>query len=157
MSYVDENLMSGEKVVRHAGLHWGVFVPSGIVAAFGVILMLGGLTSRDGSSIGCIAGFFILLGLLGLGQAAASYMTTEFAVTDKRIIAKTGLLRRRSLELMLGKVESIGVNQPILGRIFNFGSLVVVGTGGTREAFPNIERPMEFRKFITAQLPGAQQ
>ena len=84
----------------------------------------------------------------------SSYKTTEFAVTNKRVIAKTGWIRRRSLELLLTKVESIGVSQPIMGRVFNYGTITVVGTGGTREPFHNIVEPMGFRKRVNAQIEG---
>jgi len=76
-------------------------------------------------------------------------------VTDKRVIAKTGFLDRRSVDLLLSKVESIGVNQPIMWRMFNYGTIVVVGTGGTEEGFPNIADPMDFRKCINTQIAGS--
>ena len=88
-----------------------------------------------------------------LGDAAARYFTTEFAVTDRRIVAKTGLLRQRSLELVLGKVESIGVDQPLFGRMLNYGTIVVSGSGGTRQRFPSISDPMRLRNKINEMLP----
>ena len=69
-------------------------------------------------------------------------------------IAKTAFLRRRFLELTLTKVESILVNQSISGRIFNYGVIVVVGTGGTKESIPYINDPMEFRMRINARIAG---
>lgn len=72
--------------------------------------------------------------------------TDEFAITNKRVIVKTGLIRRRTVELNLAKIESVNVNQSILGRILGFGSIQIVGTGGTRESFTNIRKPLTFRK-----------
>lgn len=72
--------------------------------------------------------------------------TSEFAITNKRVIVKTGLIRRRTIELNLSKIESVNVNQSVLGRIFGFGSIQIVGTGGTKEIFPNINKPLSFRK-----------
>ena len=72
--------------------------------------------------------------------------TSEFAITTKRIIIKVGLIARRTLEMNLNKIETVNVDQSILGRILNYGSITVIGTGGTREVFNNIARPMEFRK-----------
>lgn len=72
--------------------------------------------------------------------------TSEFAITNKRIIIKVGLLRRRTLEMNLSKVESINVSQGIFGRILGYGDIVVVGTGGTKEPFAAICAPLEFRK-----------
>ncbi len=74
--------------------------------------------------------------------------TSEFAVTNRRVIIKVGLVSRRTVELNLEKVESIGVDQTIPGRIFGYGTIVVVGTGGTREPFPSIADPMGFRRAV---------
>ncbi len=72
--------------------------------------------------------------------------TSEFAITNKRLIIKTGLISRHTLEMSLSKVESINVDQGIIGRMLNYGSITVIGTGGTRELFQNIAHPMEFRR-----------
>ena len=92
--------------------------------------------------------------LLSAISAVITYLTTEFALTNKRIIAKSGLVRRRSVELLLPKVESIGVDQPILGRILDYGTITVTGTGGTKEPFGTIAEPMELRKRVNAQISG---
>ena len=73
-------------------------------------------------------------------------LTSEFAITNKRIIIKVGLISRRTLEMNLNKIESVNVDQGILGRILGYGTIVVIGTGGTREPFPAISNPIEFRK-----------
>lgn len=72
--------------------------------------------------------------------------TSEFAITNKRIIIKVGLISRRTLEMNLSKIESVNVNQGILGRMLGYGTIVVVGTGGTKEPFAGIIDPMTFRK-----------
>ncbi len=74
--------------------------------------------------------------------------TSEFAVTNRRVIIKVGLVSRKTVELNLEKVESIGVEQTILGRILGYGAIVVVGTGGTKEPFPRIADPMGFRRAV---------
>ncbi len=70
----------------------------------------------------------------------------EFAITNKRVIIKTGLIARHTLELNLTKIESVNINQSIWGRILGYGSIQLIGTGGTRETFINIKNPLEFRK-----------
>lgn len=70
----------------------------------------------------------------------------EFAITNKRIIVKTGLISRKTLEMNLSKIESVNVDQSILGRLLGYGTIRIIGTGGTREEFPNISNPIEFRK-----------
>ncbi len=72
--------------------------------------------------------------------------TSEFAITTKRVIIKEGLIARRTLEMNLSKIETVNVDQSIIGRILNYGSITIIGTGGTHEVFHNIAHPMQFRK-----------
>ncbi len=72
--------------------------------------------------------------------------TSEFAITNKRVIVKTGLVARETLEMNLQKIESVNVDQSVLGRLLGYGDLVIVGTGGTKETFTNIRKPITFRK-----------
>jgi len=72
--------------------------------------------------------------------------TSEFAITNKRIIIKVGFISRKTLEMNLQQIESINVDQSILGRILGYGTIVLIGTGGTKESFSNIAAPLEFRK-----------
>ena len=74
--------------------------------------------------------------------------TSEFAVTDRRVIMKTGVITRKTLELNLVKIESVGVDQSLLGRIFDCGTITIIGSGGTREAFPLIGSPLAFRRAV---------
>ncbi len=91
--------------------------------------------------------FVSLRGLLSLFiLPLVEYLTSEFAITNKRIIIKQGFVSRRTMELNLNKVESVSVDQSIPGRILNYGSITVLGTGGTRERFANLAAPLEFRK-----------
>ena len=72
--------------------------------------------------------------------------TDEFAITNKRVVIKTGLISRKTVELNLNKIESVNVDQTIMGRIFGFGNITIIGIGGTHEFFLNIRKPLEFRK-----------
>lgn len=83
-------------------------------------------------------------------------MSTEFAVTNKRVIWKKGLISRNTGEMNLKKIENIQVDQGILGRILGYGAVAVIGTGGTREAFRNIVQPLEFRKVVQEQMDAAE-
>lgn len=74
------------------------------------------------------------------------FSTSEFAITNKRVIIKVGLISRRTLEMNLSKIESVNVNQGILGRMLGYGTIVVIGTGGTKEPFATINDPLTFRK-----------
>jgi uncharacterized membrane protein YdbT with pleckstrin-like domain len=103
----------------------------------------------------------ILLPFFGIGlilwiSAVITYYTTELAITNKRVIAKFGFIRRNTVEMNISYVESIQVDQGILGRIFNFGSVIVAGAGDPKAPIPGISNPLEFRKmFFEVQESGA--
>lgn len=130
MSYIDSNLIPGEEVVHRANLHGIIFLP-------GILLSI------------VVIGLFLLIGAL------VRKKTTEMAVTNKRVIIKTGWISRNTLEMNLVKVENIGVDQGIFGRMFNFGKLTVVGTGGTRETFSMVADPLSFRRAVQAQTDAS--
>jgi uncharacterized membrane protein YdbT with pleckstrin-like domain len=91
--------------------------------------------------------FISFLGIftLFLGPAIIRW-SSEFVITTRRIIIKTGFIARKTFEMNLGKIESVNVDQTFIGRIFGYGSITIIGTGGTRESFHNIRNPLEFRK-----------
>jgi len=92
------------------------------------------------------------LGLIFLVMAYIKYKTTELAITSKRVIAKFGFISRRTVEININKVESVQVDQAILGRLFNYGTLVISGAGEPQAPIPGISEPMAFRRaFIEAQ------
>lgn len=131
-SYVEGALVKDEKIVRlgHISL-WSLWH----LIAFGILLLP-----------------LFGLGLVFLVQAYVRYKTTELAITTKRIIVKHGFVRRRTVEININKVESIQVDQEILGRLFNFGTLVISGAGNPQAPVAGISDPMEFRRaFIEAQ------
>ncbi len=95
------------------------------------------------------------VGLIFLGIAYVRYKSVELAVTNKRVIVKHGFIRRQTVEMNLNKVESIQVEQGVLGRVFNFGTLIIAGTGSSHAPLAGIADPMGFRKaFIAAQDGG---
>ena len=96
--------------------------------------------------------FFLCFIILGT-SSAIRYLTSEFGVTNKRVLIKTGFIKRTSLETLLTKIEGILVDQSIGGRIFNYGTIVIKGTGGTGSPFKSIGAPMEFRKQIQELIP----
>jgi uncharacterized membrane protein YdbT with pleckstrin-like domain len=117
--YIDNNLIKDEYIVYETNYHW--------------ILYFNHLISS-----------VITLGIYPYLVSKFS----EFGITNKRLIIKTGILSRRTLELNLSKIESVNVNQSILGRILGYGSIGVIGTGGTKEYFVSIKNPLEFRRKL---------
>ena len=107
--------------------------------------------------LGFIGLFIFGLGLILWIVAFIRYKTTEMAFTNKRVIAKFGFISRQTIELNISKVESIQVNQGILGRIFNYGTVIVSGAGNPQAPIPGISDPMAFRRaFMESQDQVAQ-
>ncbi len=148
MSYIEENLMAGERTVYRAKLHWAVFAWPALLLLIAVLSFAGG-----GLEAGVL---FVLIALVVGTYALVAYNSSEFGVTNRRVLAKVGLLSRRSFEILLAKVEGIGVNQSMLGRMLDYGTIVVSGTGGTKEHFNRIAAPFEFRKQVQEQIAAVQ-
>jgi len=145
MSYVDRNLLQGEEVIYRARLHLVIFaLPAGI-AALGLILAVVVASWT-------VASVFLVLAIVVAFPRYIRFVSSEFAVTNRRVIVKVGLVYRRTLELVLAKVETVGVEQSIMGRVLNYGTIVVTGTGGTKEPFKDIANPLEFRRKVQSQL-----
>ena len=154
MSYIDRNLVPGEAVEYRTQLHWIVFAGPLVAALLGLAAVLLGVGARYGEWI-------LGVGLITLAVAAVVTLarwlvvaTSEFAVTNKRVLIKVGVLSRHSLEILLTKVEGIGVDQRLLGRLLGYGTIVVTGTGGTREAFQRIAQPLRFRTEVQSRVPA---
>jgi uncharacterized membrane protein YdbT with pleckstrin-like domain len=117
-----------------------------------VVLALAGLVLAWYFRSWVVAAVAVSIAILVAFPRFVRYVSSEFAVTNKRLVIKTGLVYRETLELVLTKLETIGVDQTIPGRIFNYGTIVVTGTGGTKEPFKDIAKPLEFRKHVQSQL-----
>jgi hypothetical protein len=145
---VERHLLPNERVIYKTRLHWILFARPALVTLVGVVVSV---------AIGALTGLpwlwylSLVVVVAGLGWAAShavELLTSEFAVTTTRLIFKVGLIGRYTTELLLGKVESIGVQQTLAGRLLNFGDLVVTGTGGVREVFRRVHDPIEFRNHV---------
>jgi uncharacterized membrane protein YdbT with pleckstrin-like domain len=149
MSYLDSALMNGEEVVHKGRVHWFIFVPGLTFLAFGIFLFssaVGAESPDDGAGPAIFGFFLIFLSIFVLIKAFLVRISTELAVTTKRVIAKTGFIKRKTVELNHGKVESFNVDQSVVGRLFGFGTVVICGTGGGKTPIPAIENPMQFRR-----------
>jgi uncharacterized membrane protein YdbT with pleckstrin-like domain len=152
MSYVNKVLEPGEAVAHVTRTHWRVYLPA-------IVLLLFAIAALAASSY--VAADLVLVPRIAAAAlallAAASWLpafigrwTTELAVTNRRVIFKSGLFRRHTMEMNMSKVESVDVDQSVAGRILGFGTVTIHGTGGGIESMRNIANPIAFRNHVTA-------
>jgi uncharacterized membrane protein YdbT with pleckstrin-like domain len=153
MSYLSRVLQPGETVLYETKLHWWIYLPAFGPLILSVALAVGYFFAPPQFSLALLiaAGIFVLIALPVLLRAFIARATTELAVTSRRVIHKTGLFRRHTFEMNVSQVESVGVEQSILGRIFGFGELSIYGAGGNPQRIPTISDPLGFRSHVTAR------
>jgi membrane protein YdbS with pleckstrin-like domain len=153
MRYVTRVLQPGELVVYTTKLHWFLYWRAILLLIICIALAIAAWYTADDHNIslafGIAAIIFALLGLSSALRALIRRAATELAVTDQRVIYKTGLLARHTLEMNRGRVESVTVDQTFLGRIFGYGTVTVRGVGSAFEPIRNISDPLTFRTYIT--------
>jgi uncharacterized membrane protein YdbT with pleckstrin-like domain len=167
MSYITRNLVPGEKLLFETRHHWivllGPLVASLFLDAGGIACIVGFTMSKNDSSPGFLSsvppqvllvGGLVLLAISAvlLGYGVVKRNATEMGVTDRRVLIKTGIGSRRTLDMMLAKVESIGVEETLWGRTLGYGSVKIHGTGGATEPFDLIAHPQEFRRIVQEQI-----
>lgn len=137
MSYVDKTLVTNEEVIYRSRLHWSLWWGP---LSIGILITL------------VSAGLALLVVIPWWLFTFMQWRASEFAVTNRRISLKTGVLQRRALELILNRVETVSVDQGVVARMSNYGTVTIIGTGGSREQFHGLARPMEFRAAVMDQL-----
>jgi uncharacterized membrane protein YdbT with pleckstrin-like domain len=152
--YIDEILQPGEKVLYSTNAHWMFYLPA--IAAWVValiLLILSRATTTEGIVLLCLsaAAVVAIAGLYWSAKAWFHRWTTETDVTNLRVIHKTGFITRKTFEMSLDKVESVDVNQSILGRILNYGDVTILGVGEGKQTISTIASPLAFRNSITAR------
>ncbi len=144
MGYSEKNLVAGENLLYVARLHWIIFITPVLVLLIGAAM---GRTIQgyvvDGA--GLLIAFFMF----------SEYIGSEFGVTNKRIIVKTGLIATQAREIFINRIESIQLQQSIAGRLFGYGSVIPAGTGGDKAGLHSyIDNPVGLKKVIDEQIMG---
>ena len=149
-SYVDSVLAEGEKIVYRAAISRWKFFPSYLVGTLLVLAAIAVYVVRGNNGVESLAmaAVPLVIGLAVILSAVIRRQTTELVLTDRRIITKRGLVSRDTVEMNLNKVESLHVNQSLVGRILDYGDVTVVGTGASLEPLLGISSPIELRKRI---------
>ena len=146
MKYVNQALLKNEEVLHVGKIHWMIYLNP----LKYILFMLIPILIFDESTKGIRTFFILVLFILTIVSLINAYLekhTTELAITNKRVIAKFGFIRRDTIELYHNQVESIIVKQGILQRILGCGTIIIKGTGGSRTPIPDIEKPLDFRRI----------
>lgn len=152
--YIDEILQPGEKVLYSTNAHWIFYFPAILAWIVALVLFL---MSRQTTTEGLVLLWLTASGLVALGALYWTLkgwfhrFTTETDVTNFRVVHKTGFITRKTFEMSLDKVESVDVDQTILGRIFNYGDVTIRGVGEGIEKIETIASPLAFRNSITVR------
>jgi hypothetical protein len=161
MSYIDASLVPGETVVYQTRLHWIVMLRHILLslllfAAAAALLIYFlhhpqlNITDKHLTEGGAAA--LLLCGIVALVAGAVRRNATEMVVTTRRVVVKQGLVSRKTIEMLLNKIETIEVSEPMAGRMMGYGSITIIGTGGTSEPFHKIAHPLQFRGEVQQQL-----
>jgi len=165
MSYVEKHLIEGERIIYKTRLHWIVLIlPLLLAVIFGAagIVLLASSANGSGDSQATslamtIAGIILLLIAVTLiVRGILKRNSTQMTVTNMRVVANVGIASRRSIEIFLSRVESIGVEESMMGRLLGYGTVIVRGTGGTPETFDKVAHPLELRTQVQRQIELAQ-
>jgi uncharacterized membrane protein YdbT with pleckstrin-like domain len=152
--YIDDILQPGETLLYSTNLHWVYYLPGLVAWAVSIALLVGSQMTLQGTLV------LVCLALSAVAALVAFYLsfrawfkrwTTETDVTSLRVVHKEGFIKRRTFEMSLDKVESVDVNQSILGRILNYGDVTIRGVGEGIEKIRTIASPLAFRNHITAR------
>ncbi|MBA2270914.1 MAG: PH domain-containing protein [Chthoniobacterales bacterium] len=154
-SYARATLTPDETPFYKTSLHWVVFMRFAIMALL-VFLFIAmpfaiGLQALTGSELGWFA---LPLPALMMLPPTLAFASSELVVTDRRVLIKTGVVRRQTLELFISRIESIAIDQGVLGRMWDYGTVVIRGTGGSEEVFEAIAHPVEFRNSVQRLQSG---
>lgn len=153
MSYVTKTLQPGETVIYQTRLHWIIFSPSIMAFIIGALTFAKSYRVDDpglATMIGPIGLAIIIFAAVLAFRAWMKSITTEMAITNRRVVVKSGFIWRRTIEMERQKVESVFVDQSILGRLLGYGTLTLRGTGSTFEPMFHIDSPLEFRNKLLA-------
>ena len=152
--YIDDILQPGEKVLYSTNAHWIFYWPAIVAWIVAVVLFfLSRSTVNDSIVLLCLSASAVaaIAALYWSAKAWFHRWTTETDVTNLRVVHKTGFIKRRTFEMSLDKVESVDVDQSILGRLLNYGNVTVRGVGEGAETITTIASPLDFRNHITAR------
>lgn len=154
--YARSTLAPNETPYFKTSLHWIIFVRFALLGCavflFAAIPFAIAVQAVTGSELGW---FVLPLPAFILIPPTLAFASSELVITDRRVLIKTGIIRRQTLEMFISKVESIAVDQGFLGRVMDYGTVTIRGTGGFAEPFEAIAQPILFRNWVQRLQSGA--
>jgi uncharacterized membrane protein YdbT with pleckstrin-like domain len=155
MAYIDRILEPGEEIRYRATISWTTYAPSILLALGALAAFIAAEAAPKMEAVGFFVGVVLLLGATALFLPAwLRRHSTEIAVTNRRVILKRGLIRRHTVEMNMQKVESVDVDQTLAGRLFDYGSITIRGTGSTFERLRMVDSPLRLRTTVTTAERG---
>ena len=154
MTYIERVLANDESILHRARLHWIIYVAPALFVALGVALVSSAPSGDAPGEVGkvlflMVGGItFLLSGVVGLVVSWITRFTTEIAITNRRVIVKRGLIVRKTMEINAKKIESMQVDQSIMGRVLDFGTVTAFGTGSGFEPMRRVADPLKLRGAI---------
>lgn len=160
MSYIDDTLMKNEVVLYRSKPHWIIFTWPAVWLVITILLFLFGpsIPVLNYQGIGNLPVFAVAamvtlaLAILSAINSFINFQTSEYGITNKRVLMKIGFIRRLAIEIYLQRIESVKVYQSVAGRIFGYGSIIISGVGGSKDPFHDVPYPLEFRRKIQEQV-----
>jgi uncharacterized membrane protein YdbT with pleckstrin-like domain len=146
-SYTAATLQENEQPLHHTAIHWMALSGSIIGAVLTLIIILPIAMFAAWKDF-YWAWLLLVIPLGILGSAIVTVRTSELVITDRRVLIKVGFIQRHTFEMFISKIESVAVFQSMLGRLFNYGTVTIRGTGGSSESFTTIAAPLQFRDAI---------
>jgi uncharacterized membrane protein YdbT with pleckstrin-like domain len=153
VAYVHSVLQPGETIKAIGRLHWINYLKAFLLAAIAVVCLLYGQqdATKVERSVTYVGWLLLALALVMFLGAWFTRQMTELSVTNHRVIYKTGFIRRHTVEMNMDKVETVNVDQSILGRLLGYGTIHVLGTGQGIQGLSRIAGPIDLRSAITAR------
>jgi uncharacterized membrane protein YdbT with pleckstrin-like domain len=149
MGYVDKNIAADENILYRAEIHWIVYKPAiALLILFTALFGAAAARPELNKYSAMVGGIGLLVALVAFIQAWIDRMTTEIAVTTRRVIVKVGLIRRTVMEMHANRIESLVVRQSVFGRILDYGTVIVKGTGAGIEPVQNVACPLKLRAAV---------
>lgn len=154
MSFIEDNLISDEEIVYQTEVSWFIYLPAVLWAGFAVFVFCYGKFSLNLSSaaVTIFSLFLMLIALAKFSNAFIHQTCTEIGITNKRMVAKFGFIARETLEIPLNRVESVSIDQSVMERITNCGTVEVHGTGQTMSPVRFIDSPIKFRNELNEAI-----